>query len=104
MNDQLRDSVRHARREAVFVAVLWCAAAVYTIAYCAAFGYGRSAQDLRFVFGIPDWVFWGIVTPWTVCLAIGCWFSWFYMTDEPLGADEEQNHDAVGAEESSHHG
>jgi len=103
MNDQrLRDSVRHARREAIFVTVFWCVAAAYTIGYCSAYGYGRSAKDMRFIFGIPDWVFWGVVVPWAVCLAIGCWFSWFYMADDELG--EEQDNDLAGSQEVSDHG
>ena len=102
MNKPTADSVRHARREAIFVALLWCAAAAYTIGYCALFGYGRSAKDLKFVLGIPDWVFWGIVVPWTVCLAIGCWFAWFFMTDEELGEEEEYESDLSSSEVTGH--
>ena len=103
MNDQrLRDCVRHARREVIFVTVLWCVAAAYTIGYGALFGYGRSAKDLQFILGIPDWVFWGVVVPWAVCLGIGCWFSWFYMTDDDLG--EEQDGELMESQEVSDHG
>src|SRR5262245_42037454 len=94
------DSVRHARREAIFVGFFWSAAAAYTVGYCALFGYGRTADSLRFVLGIPDWIFWGIVLPWTVCLGIGCWFAWFYMTDEDLGEDEWE-HDVRDSREVS---
>jgi len=102
-NPSTADEVRHARREAIFTGLLWCAAAAYTIGYCAVFGYGRSAKDLQFVFGIPDWVFWGIVTPWTVCLIIGVWFSYYFMTDEELG-DEESLSDLAGPPEDEGHG
>jgi hypothetical protein len=84
------------------VTLLWCVAAAYTIGYCALFGYGRSAKDLHFVFGIPDWVVWGIVVPWSVCVGIGCWFSWFFMTDDDLG--EEQESDFAGSKEVSGYG
>ena len=80
-----------ARREAWFALVLWCAAAAWTIGYCAAAGYGRSADSLRFVCGFPDWVFWGIVVPWAVCLAVGLWFPFGFMTDEDLGAEEPES-------------
>jgi hypothetical protein len=89
MSNRSEDQVvRSGRREAVWVLLLWCAAALYTLGYCACFGYGRSADELRFVLGFPDWVFWGIVAPWTVCVVIGCWFAYFYMTDDDLGEQE----------------
>ena len=78
-----------ARREAVVVLVLWVAALCYTITYCYLHGYNRSLESLTFVMGIPDWVFWGIVTPWMACLA-ACWFfSYVLMADADLGAENE---------------
>ena len=85
------DPVLHsARREAWFALALWCTAAAWTIGYCAWAGYDRSAASLRFVCGFPDWVFWGIVVPWAICLAIGIWFPFGFMTDEELGAEEPE--------------
>ena len=55
------------RREAVAVMVTWLAAMVYTVGYCYLYGYNRRAESLTFVWGFPDWVFWGIVAPWAVC-------------------------------------
>jgi hypothetical protein len=77
--------VRSARREAVVVFVVWIAAFAYTVGYCLLYAYGRSAESLAFVLGFPDWVFWGILVPWTVCLCISCWFAYCFMTDEDLG-------------------
>jgi hypothetical protein len=37
------------------------------------------------VFGFPDWVFWGIITPWVTCVVVGLWFSYAFMTDEEVG-------------------
>jgi hypothetical protein len=73
-----------ARREALFVAGLFLAAMLYTVSYCAWFGYDLAAEDLRFVWGFPEWVFWGIVIPWGVCLVISTWFAFFFMRDDPL--------------------
>lgn len=73
-----------ARREALFVACLFVAAMTYTVTYCALFGYDLAAEDLQFVLGFPDWVFWGIVAPWAVCLVVSTWFSFFFMRDDPL--------------------
>jgi hypothetical protein len=65
------------RREAIFVGIIWCCAAAYTVGYCGTFGYGRSIEDLKFIAGFPDWVFWGIVLPWSVCLGVGVVFATF---------------------------
>ncbi|MEX2187741.1 MAG: DUF997 family protein [Pirellulales bacterium] len=77
--------VASSKREALFAASLWLAAIVYTVGYCSLFGYHRGADDLTFVLGIPDWVFWGIVTPWTVCTVVSIWFALRIMRDDPLG-------------------
>ena len=61
------------------------------------FGYGGTAEELRFVLGFPDWVFWGIVVPWAVCLAASLWFSYGYMTEEDLSQEES---DPEGESES----
>lgn len=77
--------VASSKREALFAAALWLAAVVYTVGYCAWRGYDRTAEDLTFVFGIPDWVFWGIVAPWTFCTVVSIWFALRVMRDDPLG-------------------
>lgn len=58
----------------------------YTVGYCALFGYARSAAEARYVLGFPDWVFWGIVTPWLACVVTGILFAYFVMRDEDLEA------------------
>lgn len=76
--------LRSARREALVTAALSLAALVYTIAYAAWFGYGRSAESLTFVLGVPDWVFWGVLVPWGVYVAISWWFSYWFVEDDVL--------------------
>jgi hypothetical protein len=78
-----------ARREAVVVAVIWIAAMAYTVTYCYLNGYHRSLESLTFVLGVPDWIFWGIVTPWLACLAASWAFSYLLMTDADLGAEND---------------
>jgi hypothetical protein len=82
--------LRSARREASVVLAVWLAALVYTVGYCYVFGYGRDPDSLRFVLGFPDWVFWGILAPWTACTAISGWFAFVFMTDDDLGAEEAE--------------
>ena len=83
--------LRSSRREAIVVFVTWLCAMTYTVTYCYHYGYGQSLDDLKFVFGIPDWVFWGIVVPWGVCSIVAYWFSYRFMQDEDLGKELEES-------------
>jgi len=93
--------VASSKREALFAAALWLAATVYSVGYCAWFGYDLASDELKFVLGIPDWVFWGIVVPWTACTVVSIWFAMCIMRDEPLGAENVADPaDAVGPNDS----
>ena len=87
--------VQHGRREALFVLLVWFATMVYTVSYCWRHGNGRTLENLTFVLGFPDWIFWGVVLPWFVCLAISTWFAFWGLSDDPLGdeAAEEPLHE-----------
>src|SRR4051794_16822223 len=78
------------RREALIVLAIWLAAMTYTVGFCAIHGYGRKADDLRYVYGFPDWVWWGVVVPWCVCLVVSWIFAGVYMRDEDLGEDPSE--------------
>lgn len=92
--------LRSARREALVVLGVWLAACVYTIGYCYAFGYERDLETLSFVLGFPDWVFWGIVTPWSLSTAVSIWFAMAFMSDEDLGPEpaEDEAGNLIGPE------
>lgn len=77
------------RREAGFAVAVWAAALVYTLGYCYVYGYRRPPEELTLVWGIPDWVLWGVFAPWTVCTVVSIAFAYGYMTDVPL-EDETQ--------------
>jgi hypothetical protein len=76
-----------ARREAVIVFATWGIATAYCLIYCGRYAYGRSIDDLNYVAGFPDWVFWGIVVPWSVCILFSWVFAAVWMRDEDLGED-----------------
>jgi hypothetical protein len=76
-----------ARREAILVGVNFVAAVVYSVGYCYLTGYSRSAGDLKFVWGFPDWVFWGVIGPWLACVAFSVYFASRFMRAEDLGQD-----------------
>ncbi|MBS0210706.1 MAG: DUF997 family protein [Planctomycetes bacterium] len=79
--------LRTARREAFWSLVVWGAALVYTVVYCTRYGYDRSIDDLTYVLGFPDWVFYGIVVPWGVCYLISALFAFVIIKDAPLADD-----------------
>ena len=79
-----------ARREALVILAWWLITLLYTVGYCYRNGYGRPIEDLTFVFGFPDWIFWGIVVPWVVCFLFSIWFAFFFMKDAPMGDDGQE--------------
>ncbi|MSR56094.1 MAG: DUF997 family protein [Planctomycetaceae bacterium] len=88
--------LKSARREALCVLGIWLAALSYTVPYCYTHGYGRTLADLKFVWGFPDWIFWGIVVPWCTCVAISIWFGATFMRDEDLGEELPEQDDELG--------
>jgi hypothetical protein len=94
--------LRSARREAVVVLVMWLGALTYTVLYCYLYGYNRSLDSLTFVLGFPDWVFWGILTPWAICLILSYLFAVFFMRDEDLGEDPVDTESTPAREEVRH--
>jgi hypothetical protein len=89
-------AVQTARREAWVVLGIFVSAMVYTVTYCYVSGYDRPPETLTFVFGFPDWVFWGILVPWGVCLLLSFWFGHTFMRDADLGISA----DPAGGEET----
>lgn len=75
------------RREAVVVFLIWLAACLYTVGFSYVFGYGRDPASLRFILGMPDWVFGGIFVPWTVCTLLSYLVARFFIADDDLGEE-----------------
>ena len=85
--------LRSSRREAIVVFCIWVVACAYTVGYCYLFGYHREPDSLRYVAGLPDWVFWGILVPWTTCSLASFWVSNYLIADDDLGdVQEEADH------------
>ncbi|HEV3166254.1 MAG TPA: hypothetical protein VGZ22_19670 [Isosphaeraceae bacterium] len=83
---------QHARREAIIILSVWALSTVYSCAYCYLFGYSRPGRvfgpaDVQPFWGVPSWVFWGILAPWAACAVFTFWFAGFYMADDDLGKD-----------------
>ena len=95
MTERREDPVlTSARREAWLVFAIWLIACVYSLGMCYRYGYGRDASTLTYVFGFPDWIFWGVIVPWSVCTAACFVMAYYVITDEDLG--EEQVEETLG--------
>ncbi len=79
--------LRSARREMFVTFGIFLVAVTYTGIYCGLNGYGRKVESLTFVLGFPDWIFWGIVVPWSVCIAFSLVFGALFMRDGDLGEE-----------------
>lgn len=84
--------VRNSRREAIIIGLVWLASTLFCCFYSWWFGYGSAehpltSQDVRPIWGIPSWAFWGYIVPWVVCALFTIWFAGFYMVDDDLGRD-----------------
>lgn len=85
--------VRNARREGTIIGLVWLASTLYCCFYSWAFGYSSPERpltiaDVRPIWGVPSWAFWGYIVPWGVCAVFTIWFAGFYMTDDDLGVDQ----------------
>jgi hypothetical protein len=93
MNHRPEDPVlTSARREALLALAIWLVACVYSISACYQMGYGRDAATLTYVLGMPDWIFWGVFAPWTVCTLLSFCLSDFVIRDEDLGEQRAEEH------------
>jgi hypothetical protein len=82
----------NSRKEAIGIGLIWLACTVYCCAYSYFFGYNvdgmaKTVDDVHPIWGIPSWVFWGVMAPWAVCTVINIWYAGFYMADDDLGRD-----------------
>jgi hypothetical protein len=103
--DPPRRLFHNARREALIVVIVWVIALVWVLGYCYLRGYqhtddslvvrlglavSRTGDDVTLIAGFPDWVFYGIGLPWLACSAFTIWFGLYGMSDDDLGAEQEE--------------
>ncbi len=100
--DQLDPVFLHTRREALAILAAFVVFLVWSICWCYLAGYGESADGkLATVFGMPGWVFWGVLVPWLAADLFAFWFCFFFMADDPLGETEEGTGEDHSAAESA---
>lgn len=84
----------NARREAIVIFCLWLTALLWAVPFSYYNGYitGQAEFDpetFSTTWGIPTWLFWGILVPWIVADVFTTWFCFCYMKDEALGDANE---------------
>ena len=80
--------LKSARREMLTSAAIWLIALIWSVGYCAKYGYNLKPEDLKFVLGFPDWIFWGVMLPWGLCTVLSGIYAFGYMQDADLGEAE----------------
>jgi uncharacterized membrane protein YhdT len=91
-----------ARREALLTLAIWLAACVYSVGVCYRYGYGRDVTTLTYILGFPDWIFFGVVLPWTVCTLLCLVMSQFVIADADLGEEQAEEQLQPRAAEAEH--
>ncbi len=84
----------NARREAIVIFCVWIVCLLWAVPYCYINGYPAAGEEfnpdaLKTVWGIPSWVFWGILFPWILANVFTTGFCFFYMVDDDLGEAHE---------------
>ena len=79
---------------------IWCVACAYSVGFCFQLGVYRDASTLTYVFGFPDWIFWGVVLPWTVCTVLSFIITYFVMRDDDLGEEQSEEQFVASTENS----
>jgi hypothetical protein len=112
---------RNALREVAVILSAWTICLVYTVTYCYLYGYlshegtpestgpdigtlvgplssfNRDPGSLTTPLGlaIPDWIFYGVVLPWALCILFSFWFCLFYFKEDDLGSEGTLGGDKV---------
>ena len=89
-NRQLGESFRQARRETAVIVLAWLAFLIWTGFVCGFGSHLKPGEEIVTAFGMPRWVFQGVVLPWIAACGFTFWFSMFYMKDTDLDPDRER--------------
>ena len=76
------NSLRQSRRELLFILLTWLGCGLWVIIYCGLNGYDLAPGEISTVFGFPEWVFWGVATPWMIANVATIWFCLCVLKNE----------------------
>ena len=68
-------TITQARREFVYILIAWTAFMAWVIGYAKWNAYPADPSAIRLVFGLPEWVLWGIAVPWITATTFTVWFA-----------------------------
>ncbi len=109
--------LKHSRREAYFIILLWLACLLYSVSYCYLYGYvsheslpnaigpsivslfgdaARLDRDPDTIgtplgLGIPDWVLFGVALPWIISLLLSFYYCCFFFAEDDLTPSEDNS-------------
>jgi len=74
----------------LIILLTWLACFVWTFTYCTRYGYPTDVDPAAFptVLGMPSWVVWGIVLPWSLANIVTLLFCFGFMQDATLEPDD----------------
>jgi hypothetical protein len=84
-------TLRHARRETMFVVAVWAVALVWTLSVSFWRGLDPDPKDLHY--GIPGWVWLGVLLPWLICTLVTIYFCLHIVSDDDLGEERPEAND-----------
>lgn len=96
MSDNTDPVVRTGRREALIVVGIWLTAAAWSVTTSYRLGYNRPVEELKLIWGFPEWTFWGVAVPWVVCIVISWIFGVLFVHDAHLGEELPEETDELG--------
>ena len=76
----------HTRREAWLILLVYLASLLWVVPYSALHAYEpvNAAGEVELVWGIPAWVFWGVLAPWCITSLVSILFCLFVIRDDEL--------------------
>ena len=83
----------HSLRETYVILGLFALFCVWSIVVSYNLGYVSESElgnEIRTVWGMPSWVWWGIFLPWIAVDVVAIWFCFFFMKADDLGEESEQ--------------
>lgn len=87
-------------REMLASVLYWLSYGTAVIGTAAALGYGRSATEIGYVFGVPSWMFWGAVVGLFFCAVVPTLLIKVVFSNFSIAADHDDR-DALPASDES---
>ncbi|MEM6277978.1 MAG: DUF997 family protein [Verrucomicrobiota bacterium] len=87
--EPLADSFRQSRKEFLCMIGIWAFFAVWTMTCNSILAPLREGEEVPLLFGMPEWVVWGVALPWVLALSVTIWFALRFMKDTEL--EEEKS-------------